>query len=306
MRGQPGFFDIDDRLKRLSDLGDQLETFRSAVDFELFRPELNAVLSYTDRTEGGRPPFDPVLMFKILVIQLFGYQNHVSIDTGELEGQAGQSAFRLLAMDVADEAILVQERLVGRRSVGGIGPHPARRIALVEQALAQTTALIGSRICGRPSADEAETAIDRNMVLIAKERDCQIDWRCRAILARFGLAQFDRPVCVAILVPQLGRLGLPIRRYPALFDRLLLVVRIALPRRRNQAAIDDLTRHGDVTSLPQHGIELLEQSLDRSSRGQLLPERSKTNRCWKNSSPQKHWKYGFSTQRSHSTSSDRL
>ena len=33
--GQPGFFDFDDRLKRLSDLGDQLETFRSAVDFAL-------------------------------------------------------------------------------------------------------------------------------------------------------------------------------------------------------------------------------------------------------------------------------
>jgi hypothetical protein len=62
MRGQPGFFDIDDRLKRLSD---QLEAFQSAVDFELFRPELNAVLNYTDRTEGGRPPFDPALMFKI-------------------------------------------------------------------------------------------------------------------------------------------------------------------------------------------------------------------------------------------------
>ena len=53
MRGQPGFFDIDDRLKRLSDLGDQLETFGSAVDFELFRPELNAALSYAD-TDGGR------------------------------------------------------------------------------------------------------------------------------------------------------------------------------------------------------------------------------------------------------------
>ena len=34
MRGQPGFFDFDDRLKRLSDLGDQLEAFRAAVDFE--------------------------------------------------------------------------------------------------------------------------------------------------------------------------------------------------------------------------------------------------------------------------------
>ena len=62
MRGQPGLFDIDNRLKRLSDLGDQLETFRLAVDFELFRPELNAALSYTDRTEGGRPPLDPVLI----------------------------------------------------------------------------------------------------------------------------------------------------------------------------------------------------------------------------------------------------
>jgi IS5 family transposase len=53
----------------LKRLGDQLETFRSAVDFELFRPVLTAALSYTDRTEGRRPPFDPVLMFKILVIQ---------------------------------------------------------------------------------------------------------------------------------------------------------------------------------------------------------------------------------------------
>jgi hypothetical protein len=41
--GQPGFFDIDDRLKRLSD---QLETSRSAVDFELFQPEFKAALSY--------------------------------------------------------------------------------------------------------------------------------------------------------------------------------------------------------------------------------------------------------------------
>src|SRR5205807_4040181 len=69
MRRQAGFFDVDDRLKRLSDLGDQLEAFEAAVEFEAFRPELNAVLTYSDRTQGGRPPFDPVMMFKILVIQ---------------------------------------------------------------------------------------------------------------------------------------------------------------------------------------------------------------------------------------------
>jgi len=69
MGGQPGFFDVEDRLKRLSDLGDQLEAFSAAVDFETFRPALNAALAYSDGAKGGRPPLDPVMMFKLLVIQ---------------------------------------------------------------------------------------------------------------------------------------------------------------------------------------------------------------------------------------------
>jgi hypothetical protein len=64
MWGQAGFFDIDDRLRRLSDLGDQLEAFRVVLDFEIFRPELDAALAYSDGARGGRPPFDPVMMFK--------------------------------------------------------------------------------------------------------------------------------------------------------------------------------------------------------------------------------------------------
>jgi transposase, IS5 family len=32
MRGQPGFFDVDERLKRLSGLGDHLEAFAAAVE----------------------------------------------------------------------------------------------------------------------------------------------------------------------------------------------------------------------------------------------------------------------------------
>ena len=69
MRDQPGFFDVDDRLKRLGDLGDQLEGFPTAVDFEMFRPDLDAALAYFDGAQGGRPPFDPVMIFKVLVIQ---------------------------------------------------------------------------------------------------------------------------------------------------------------------------------------------------------------------------------------------
>ena len=99
MRGQPGFFDIDDRLKRLSDLGHQLETFLSVVDFELFRPELNAALSYTDRTEGGRPPFDPVLMFKILVIQA---TNNLSDERAEFLINDRLSFMRFLGLGLED------------------------------------------------------------------------------------------------------------------------------------------------------------------------------------------------------------
>lgn len=65
----PGFFDFDDRLKRLRDLGDQLEAFGRTVDFEMFRPDLVAALAYSPGERGGRPPFDPVMMFKVLVIQ---------------------------------------------------------------------------------------------------------------------------------------------------------------------------------------------------------------------------------------------
>jgi len=69
MVGQPGFFDVEERLKRLSDLGDQLEAFSAAVDFEIFRPRLDEALTYSDGAKGGRPPIDAVMMFKVLVIQ---------------------------------------------------------------------------------------------------------------------------------------------------------------------------------------------------------------------------------------------
>ncbi len=66
---QPGFFDLSDRYAALSAAGDPLERLSAAVDFEVFRVPLNAVLRRGPRNRGGRPPFDPVLMFKILILQ---------------------------------------------------------------------------------------------------------------------------------------------------------------------------------------------------------------------------------------------
>jgi transposase, IS5 family len=69
MAGQPGFFDGDERLKALSAAGDPLERLAKVVDFEVFRDALEAALSRSDRAKGGRPPYDRVLMFKVLVLQ---------------------------------------------------------------------------------------------------------------------------------------------------------------------------------------------------------------------------------------------
>jgi transposase, IS5 family len=69
MAEQPGFFDVEDRLKQLSAKGDGLERLSAVVDFELFRAELEHAVVRSDRSRGGRPPFDHVLMFKVLILQ---------------------------------------------------------------------------------------------------------------------------------------------------------------------------------------------------------------------------------------------
>src|SRR6185312_11307757 len=70
MTGQmPGFFDIDERLRELSAKGDDLERIKGLVDFEIFRRDLEAAVPRADRSKGGRPPFDHVFMFKVLILQ---------------------------------------------------------------------------------------------------------------------------------------------------------------------------------------------------------------------------------------------
>ena len=66
---QPGFFDVEERLRELSAKGDDLERITVLVDFSMFRAELEQAVPRADGTKGGRPAFDHVLMFKILLLQ---------------------------------------------------------------------------------------------------------------------------------------------------------------------------------------------------------------------------------------------
>ena len=62
-------FSLSDHLERLSRDGDPLEVLERTVDFEYFRDWLVEGLDYSDGSKGGRPPFDPVSMFKVLIVQ---------------------------------------------------------------------------------------------------------------------------------------------------------------------------------------------------------------------------------------------
>src|SRR6202049_2047355 len=85
-------------------------------------------------------------------------------------------------------------------------------------------------------------AVDADVVLVAEGWDREIDTG-GTIFARLGLGVFDRPACVAILLPQLGRLLRPLRRDAALLDLALLAVGVALLRRGDNRGIDDLAAH---------------------------------------------------------------
>jgi IS5 family transposase len=66
---QRSLFGLEEQLARISACGDPLETLERTVDFEAFRSRLVAGIGYGDGAEGGRPPFDPVSMLDLLIVQ---------------------------------------------------------------------------------------------------------------------------------------------------------------------------------------------------------------------------------------------
>jgi transposase, IS5 family len=95
----PGFFDVEERLRELSAKGDDLERVKALVDFEIFRPALEAAVSRADRSKGGRPPFDHVLMFKVLILQAM---HSLSDERCEYLIKDRLSFMRFLGISVAD------------------------------------------------------------------------------------------------------------------------------------------------------------------------------------------------------------
>jgi len=72
MAYQSGFFDVDNRIEKIKEYNSPLLRLAEYIDFNFFRDELEKYFRKgKNYSKGGRPPYDYVLMFKILVLQHF-------------------------------------------------------------------------------------------------------------------------------------------------------------------------------------------------------------------------------------------
>jgi transposase, IS5 family len=97
---QAGFFDLPDHMKRLSEAGDPLEMMARIVNFSSFRPLLEASLGLSKAgSQGGRPPYDAVKMFKVLILQA---QNNLSDERMEFLIRDRLSWLRFLDFELGE------------------------------------------------------------------------------------------------------------------------------------------------------------------------------------------------------------
>lgn len=95
-----GFFDQDLRLTKLSQLGDPLEKLNQNIDFEVFRNILEDKLTKNAKGKGGRPPYDYLMMFKILILQ-----RYYNLSDFQIEYQINDrmSFMRFLNLTISDD-----------------------------------------------------------------------------------------------------------------------------------------------------------------------------------------------------------
>jgi len=66
---QIGLFDHENRMAELSKMGDPLETIDRVIAWKSFRPIIQRVFHKADKSNAGRPRYDFLMMFKILILQ---------------------------------------------------------------------------------------------------------------------------------------------------------------------------------------------------------------------------------------------
>lgn len=92
-------FDEDSRKQELQNIGDPLIRLNELIDWEEFRPLLETALYTESKGPGGRPAYDYVMMFKILMLQQLYQLSDAQMQYQLLDRL---SFMRFLGLDLAD------------------------------------------------------------------------------------------------------------------------------------------------------------------------------------------------------------
>ena len=117
---QPGLFDFSERQKKLLKTRDFLERVSLLVTWEIFRPVLDKALERKSHDKGGRPAYDAVLMFKVLVLQAL---YNLSDEQTEYQILDRMSFMRFLGLELCDAVPdartiwLFREKLIAAEAV---------------------------------------------------------------------------------------------------------------------------------------------------------------------------------------------
>jgi IS5 family transposase len=95
-----GLFDETFRLEKLSKQGDPLLLLKAKINWEIFRPTLESIFAKEDKGQGGREPYNYLMMFKILILQRY---YNLSDDQTEYQILDRLSFMRFLELELSDK-----------------------------------------------------------------------------------------------------------------------------------------------------------------------------------------------------------
>jgi IS5 family transposase len=96
---QYSFFNEEERMEKLTKMGDPLEQLNRIVNWGIFAPILEKAIPREKSDKGGRPPFSSLLMFKVLIIKRLYNLSHAQT---EYQTNDRMSFMRFLGLDFGD------------------------------------------------------------------------------------------------------------------------------------------------------------------------------------------------------------
>jgi IS5 family transposase len=96
----PGLFDYEDQLAKINAHQPPLNKLNKVIDWEMFRSPIESALYVKPKAPGGRPPYDKLMMFKIVILPKY---YNLSDEQTEFQIKDRLSFMQFLGLQIGDD-----------------------------------------------------------------------------------------------------------------------------------------------------------------------------------------------------------